>query len=778
LKPPAEDERIPVQDRWRKTLLTLLLVAGVLTLVLVVNRHQPISSWLFFRYLRAIALSAVFASSCLIAGHSALVRVLGRVLPLEEHVAVAFPLGVLVFFLASFLFGVFGLYGLPFFVLCPCLLIALGWRDFSRTLARLRRHLARRHFRLSSSPLRAAILAFGCIGVLLVWFPILTPQNASYDARWYHLPIAEHYVAQGRISAFSEGWVGGALPQLASLLYVWAFSVPGELFDRVETAAHLEFSIFVATLAGVAAITRRVLGVRAGLSWAALFLFPGIFCYDSSLVLGSDHVAALFAAPIFLLSLRYWETPSKAFALLLGGAIAGALNTKYTAAILLPLPLIVVIASAARRPRPWPGSTWLSALLTLAAVLVLTAPHWLKNAVFHGDPLFPLLRRWLPSHPWSEAAEAPYTAWFMLRSPAPSLASSLEMVKTLFTFSFVPHDFPEYHDDVPVFGSLFTLLTPLVFLFRKTRRLAWLFTGAYLGIAAWFWIHQFDRYLQVLVPWMAAATAALLIQAWREGRAARGAIGLLVGLQVAWGAHVPFIPAHRAAGSAIHKVVIDLLGSDSTTEHRDRLIGYPEWQAIGRALPRGVKLLVHEEPIHLGISAASAQDYSGYQGAFYWGEPGASSPAEVWKLLRAHGITHLVWANRLDHGTDTVAGALVFFEFAARHTEHLGTYGGFALAALSAAPPPDTADGEVAYYPCAEGSLFAEGLYPLGALARSVSDSRAIAQPVTGASKKQAYERARFLVHDVSCHGPLPEEARARFELLAARGQAMLMVLR
>ena len=764
--------------RWHKTLLTVLLAAGALVLALVVNYHRPTTSWLFFHYARAIALGTVFALSCLIVGHSALLRVLGRVLPLAEHVAVAFPLGVLVFFLASFLFGVCGLYGLPFFILCPCLLIALGWRDFSRTIARLRRHLARCDFRVRATPLHAAILAFGCVGVLLVWFPILTPQNASYDARWYHLPIAEHYVAQGRITAFSEGWVGGALPQLASLLYAWAFSVPGELFDRVETAAHLEFSIFLATLVGVVAMTRRVLGARAGLSWAALFLFPGIFCYDSSLVLGSDHVAALFAAPIFLLSMRYWEAPSRAHALLLGAAVAGALDTKYTAAILLPLPIVVVIARAAKRPKPWSGSVWLPAALTLATAVVLTAPHWLKNAVFYGDPLFPLLRSWLPSHPWAEAAEAPYATWFTLRSPAPSLASSFEMVKTLITFSFVPHDFPQYHGDIPVFGSLFTVLTPLVFIFRKARRLMWLFAGAYLGIAAWFWMHQFDRYLQVLVPWMAAATAALLIRAWREGRAARGAVGLLVGLQVVWGARVPFIPAHRAAGSAIHKVVIDLLGSDPTKEHHARLIGYPDWQAIGRALPRGAKLLVHEELIHLGISAASAHDYSGYQGAFYWGEPEASSPREVWKLLRAHGVTHLVWANRLDHGTDTVAGGLVFFDFAVRHTEPRGTHGGFALAALSETPPPDTPDGEVAYYPCAEGSLFSEGLYPLVAMARSEGDRRAIAQPIPGVSKEQAYERARFLVYDARCHGPLPDEARARFELLAARGQSMLMVRR
>ena len=107
---------------------------------------------------------------------------------------------------------------------------------------------------------------------------------------------------------------------------------------------------------------------------------------------------------------------------------------------------------------------------------MLTAPHWLKNAIFYGDPLFPLLRRWLPAHPWSAAAEAPYESWFLLRRPPWSLSGVLEMAKTLVTFSFVPHDFPQYHGERPISGSLFTLCTPLL-VFVRNRRLDWLFGG-------------------------------------------------------------------------------------------------------------------------------------------------------------------------------------------------------------------------------------------------------------------------------------------------------------
>lgn len=761
----------------RRWSLAALLAAGVVVFVTIVDAHQPIGGWIFFRYLRAALFAAIFAGACVVAGHAVVVRMLRCVLPLEEHLAVASALGVLVFFLVSFLFGVLGLYGLPFFLLAPGMLILLPSRDFLRSAARVRRHVGRLHARLTLHPLRAAILGFGCVGMLLVWFPILTPQNASYDARWYHLPIAEHYVAAGRIAPFSEGWVLGAQPHLASLLYAWAFSVPVPFFDRVETAAHIELAIFVMTLVGIVAIVRRTLGERSPLAWVAVFLFPGIFCYDSGLVLGADHVAALWAAPIYLLGLRFMETPSKALGGLLGAVIAGAIATKYTAAIMLPLPAFMIAAAIAARARRGSALPWAEVACCAFSIVAVAAPYWLKNVIFYGDPLFPLLRRSLPAHPWSAAAEAPYATWFTLRTPSLSLSAVLDAAKTLATFSFVPHDFAEYHGERPVFGSLFTLLTPIL-LFWRRRRLDWLFAGAYLGIVGWFFIHQYDRYLQALLPWMASATAVALTHLWRQGVAVRLATGSLVALQVVWGGDVPFLAAHRASASAILATTVGFLGQSDPKESSARLTAYPEWEAMRDALPRGAKVLVHEEVIHFGLGAESALDYPGYQGALYWGETGASTPADVWRILRAHGVTHVVWANNLDHATDTVAGAFAFFDFAAHHTTRIGIYGAFVLAALSDKPPAASVTGEVAYYPCDTDPLFVPGVYPLEAMARAPGDRRPAASPAVPPSMSDAIARSRYLLYDARCRGPLPEEARRAFELLAARGQSMLLVRR
>lgn len=42
-------------------------------------------------------------------------------------------------------------------------------------------------------------------------------------------------------------------------------------------------------------------------------------------------------------------------------------------------------------------------------------------------------------------------------------------------------------------------------------------------------------------------------------------------------------------------------------------------------------------------------------------------------------------------------------------------------------------------------------------------------------SLDESIERAKFLVYDSRCHGPLPERARLRFTLFAARGHQMLL---
>src|SRR6185369_4804787 len=113
-------------------------------------------------------------------------------------------------------------------------------------------------------------------------------------------------------------------------------------------------------------------------------------------------------------------------------------------------------------------------------------------------------------------ADVPFAASNWRARPTELKGGLLQMLRTLVTFSFEPHEFASFHGRTPVLGSLFTLSTPLLWLVRDRARLLTLYGGTYLGLVCWFWLHAFDRYLQVLVPWMAAGTAAVLVLLWRE----------------------------------------------------------------------------------------------------------------------------------------------------------------------------------------------------------------------------------------------------------------------
>src|SRR5262245_65003569 len=249
---------------------------------------------------------------------------------------------------------------------------------------------------------------FGLVCLVALYLPIMSPSNASFDARWRHLYIAEQYVVHGGIRPFREGWSLGASPHFTSLLYTWGFMFPGGLlFDHAELCAHIEYVVFLwTTFVGVPALVRRLVpGANPATVWAARFLFPGTFLYDSNLSVGADHIGALFAPPLLLVCLRMWRAPTARRGLLTGSMIAAAVCAKETTALLLsPFPIVLVALRflldvfGGLRGRGW--QRLLGPLIAGVTTLVLSSPHWLKNWIWHGDPLYPNLHARFHGRPW------------------------------------------------------------------------------------------------------------------------------------------------------------------------------------------------------------------------------------------------------------------------------------------------------------------------------------------------------------------------------------------
>ena len=546
--PPTWKQRVlALLDRGQTVILPLVILAMTGLFLKFLNKHYPVGKWLVWRYATFWVLTLIWALGCVCAGHVTILKVLRRPLPTIEHVTVGFAVGVLEFSTAMFLLGMAQGIRSWLFPLVPALMLAVGLKPFARYVKRWRAQVKlRAPGAKRTSPSIVPWYLFGFLGCVMIYFSILAPENAQFDARWKHLALAEDMLAWGGVRRFAEdGRPRRTLTSRASSTSGRSCSRRRRSGTKYAFSAHIEFTTFLFSIAAIPALVRRLVPkARAEWTWAARFLFPGVFLYDSSLSLGADHVGALFVIPIYLLLLRAYSKLEPRLCVLLAMMIAGGIMAKLTCLLMLmPIPAIAMAARAlwmARSSYRNSGErgardAWLiGPLVTIGTGLVCTAPFWLKNWIWYGDPIYPSLHKYLHLRPWTQDGadlfEYGYKAHQFWR-PSHDLAGIKRTLIALFEFSFIPNDYSAYHGKVPVFGSLFTLLLVTLPFLRGTKRIWGLVGSVHLSLFVWYWTHHQDRYLQTIVPWMAVVTAAILILLWRSGFFTRLAAGALVGTQ-------------------------------------------------------------------------------------------------------------------------------------------------------------------------------------------------------------------------------------------------------
>lgn len=710
----------------RRAAVCLGLIAGTAILLASVERHYPIRHWLFWRYATYWVAAGVWSIGCAATGRTLLRLLLRRPLPFLEELATGFAVGVFAFQLAMFGLGLLGLYHPITFVALPLVFVLLGGTSFWRALERAVVHFrAPRRSRRWSAVTWLAI-AFGFVSLIALYMPVMSPANSSFDARWRHLYIAEQYVLHGGIRRFDEGWTLGASPHFTSLLYTWGFMLPrGLLFDRIELAAHLEYVIFLWTsLVGVSALVRRLIpNANPAAAWAARFLFPGTMLYDSNLSVGADHIGAVFAPPLLLCALRMWSAPTVRNGVLLGSLIAAAVCAKETTALLLaPFPIALValrfaidLARGVRDRKSLPR-LYGSAVAGVATVL-LTAPHWLKNLIWYGDPLYPNLHKHFSVRPWSANSEYAFEYGFktMLWAPTHDLNGLRQAFESMFTFSFRPFAWWSMHRDVPVFGSLFTLLLIVLPFIRGTKRIWYVVFAVHFSVFVWFWVHHEERHLQALVPAMAACVAAVATLIWRAGPViVRACLALLIGAQAVWGADTYFIPTHNMILGAALKAPTELLGQGFLLNFERRFDIQLEPVVIGSYLPKGAVMLLHESRDHLGYGRKLIADHTGDQyGIDYLG---LGTRDRIHHKLRSLGVTHLVWRDGEASGIAPLGSDIAFFDFAFRATTGKTRVASSNVAALADKPPGPADERLVGVLGC-PGVDYPSGIYKLSDLA-------------------------------------------------------------
>lgn len=621
--------------RGRSILGAVWLLVAAVFLLRFSDEFYPIKHWLFVKYLQVWLSVGLFMLSSLVGGWWVLAQVTATPPRLSSRLVWAMSVGVLTFYSLMFLLGIAQLYSPATFYCVPLILLGIGAPRFLRDLERLGRRLRALGLRPFGPRTSVELLASVLVVVALaaIYMQVLLPRNSHADTHWYHMPIAEYYVAAGGIVKFPEGWYVGVYPQLASILYTWAFQGPGDLFTHVSLCLHLDFALFLVTVVGVPVLSAKLLGVRRfPAASAALFLFPSLFVYDSNINASADHILGFWSIPLGLALLRLSKDFSIRSAILTGLLLAAPAVTKYQGSFFV-IPTAMFLFGLAIRQR-----RWRPLLICIAVAAFVTSSHWLKNLIFYHDPLYPLLNEHLPSSPFHDgAATSIRHAYWDSRwiTSGPWSHRLWEAGKVLLTFSFVPNDF-DWHGQRPTFGSLFTLLLPALLIVRAPRRLWLLVIATHLGIVVWYLTSHQDRYLQALLPWMAVTVATTLALLSRLGRLARAFSGLLVAVQIVLGLDVYFIRKHNMLGDSPIRVVSELLAKGHQGKYAERLEVEGTFEKMRKALGDDTVLLQHYVMARLGIGVRVVADGVGWQGAIEYLHH--DSPMVTAELMQRLGV--------------------------------------------------------------------------------------------------------------------------------------------
>jgi hypothetical protein len=630
--------------------------------------------------LELVTVAAYLNFAWLCAGSVVLKRLGLTRAPALERLALAGPLGATVFLLGFWFFGAVGALGPWAAVSWPLVMILVGVGDARRALSAF-------FARWRRDPLSALELACFAGGVLLlcwIWLGVLTPDAINYDASWNHLVIAQDYAREGRIVGFRADWVKN-LPHAGSVINTWAFVVPG--FDvaplRWMLALQLEFFALLWTLVGVSAVASRMLlhrGPRA--LWSALALFPAILVYDSNLGAAADHYLAFFCCAVVLTSLRFASRLDRRWGIVAGVLLGVSFATKMQAAF-IAAPVGVLLGVALLRRRASLRAAAMSLLMWALAAVAMVLPHLLRNLLAFRNPVYPLAQDvfgGVPSVP-DAALQVKYLFADWRTHPPGSwqrLGIALEM---LATFSFKPHY--SFIGDLPMFGSLFTLLTPTLLFVRKRRALLPVVLLSYGALFTWALLVWVDRNLQGFAPWLWASTAAMCVSVWRLGWPARAALLALVGVQLIWATGLDTTSNDRVFAG------LRLFQGQTAQKQDGRWAPYRAREAeLDRTLPKDAVVLLHDDHVMLGINRPVLCDWIGFQGLFDY-RP-MTSVTDLVSAFAAERVTHVAWhawarlpASRQEEVLFTALAIL-----AARVTDDHGGLAVFELSRVNAPPRP------------------------------------------------------------------------------------------
>jgi hypothetical protein len=318
------------------------------------------------------------------------------------------------------------------------------------------------------------------------------------------------------------------------------------------------------------------------------------------------------------------------------------------------------------------------------AFCVVSGPHFVKNAVFHHNPVYPFAQKIFT------ATTPPRTPGYYQETPVKEafepkqrgLRRQAWAVSKLFTYPLQTAN-RNLTKQRPYMGALFSLLLPCALLSRARRRFGLVVGVGFLAFMVWANSAPNDRYLLSFLDLFIGTTGALLVEVWELGFLARLGLVPLVGLQLLWGSDAPLYYGRKELEAAL-----DMIGRGYDGRYDERFGSRGTQRQITRATPKDAVILARNYKGLLGLDRTVLMDIRG--GQDYVSYSRLRDTRQLYELLRARGVTHLLYPKNQRRPVEW-NNAILFTDLFDGYATRKQRFGKLQLGELPKSPPPAAA---------------------------------------------------------------------------------------
>jgi len=223
------------------------------------------------------------------------------------------------------------------------------------------------------------IVGFACFTAL--YLVVAMAPEMSPDGMTYHLSFVARYLREHSLVKIPYNMYA-QLSQGIEMLFVFAFA-----FGKHSAAAMVHYTFLVAVTFLILSFGRRIGQPAVGVTAALFFYTSPVVGIDGTAAYLDVAVAAIVFTVFYLLQI--WDDNRTHGVLILIGLVAGfAYAAKYTAFLAVPY-AIAIVAWRARKLAP--------ALIVGLTSTAMISPWVIKNLLWVGNPVSPMLNRVFPN---------------------------------------------------------------------------------------------------------------------------------------------------------------------------------------------------------------------------------------------------------------------------------------------------------------------------------------------------------------------------------------------